>query len=128
ASFLPPGRSRPRAPRAIPGYLSPFSNGSGGQSLSTRRLSSHKPNRSGSGPVGGSKQGSLTSPRDCQRVLSPNFRLGCEDSVLRKSSVPLLLLEIVSQNRSLPPVHTIQVLRPLTSAGVSDSPPSIALK
>ena len=51
----------PRAPMSTPGYLVSLSNGSGAQSL--LRTSSHRPRRSGSGPVAFSKQGSLTSPR-----------------------------------------------------------------
>ncbi len=58
-----PARFLPRAPIFTPGYFVSFSNGSGGQSGLTTRLSSQSPNRFGSGPVAFSKQGSLTSPR-----------------------------------------------------------------
>src|SRR5262249_28981546 len=102
----------PRAPIFTPGYFVSLSKGSGGQSA--RRLSSQRPKRCGSGPVGLSKQGSLTRPRYSQRLsrLAFSFASGRDEIVFRKSSVPKLVREIESQKRSLPPVHTIQVLRP----------------
>ncbi|WP_434041890.1 MULTISPECIES: hypothetical protein [Sorangium] len=111
---------------ATPGYFASFSNGSGGQSA--RRLSSHNPKRSGSGPVAFSKQGSLTRPSHSQRLSRLNLSFGWDETVFRKSRLPLLIVEISSQKRSLPADHTIQVLRPLTSSGVRETPPSMSWK
>ena len=105
----------PRAPILTPGYFCSFSNGSGGQSGT--RWSSHRPKRFGSGPVGFVEAGSLTRPRYSQRLSRLNFRPGCDEMVFRKSSAPTLVTVSLSHRRSLPPVQTIQVFRPLIFVG-----------
>src|SRR4030095_16271910 len=91
-----------------------FSNGSGAQSL--LRVSNQRPNRSLLGVLGFSKQGSLTTPRYCQRVSRLKcLTLGCDEIIFNRSTTPKLLATRCSQKRSLPPVHTIQLLRPLSA-------------
>ncbi len=109
---------------ATPGYLASFSNGSAGQSA--RRWSSHRPKRFASGPVAASKQGSLTSPRLFQRLARVKPSSGCDDTILSRSNAPKVVAVRPSQNRSLPPLHTSHMLRPLISSGVSATPLSMS--
>ena len=53
---------------------------------------------------------------------------GWDETILRRSKRPKLETVIPSQKRSLPPVHTIHVLRPWISSRVRLPPPSMSWK
>jgi hypothetical protein len=57
-----------------------------------------------------------------------NFSEACEERILSRSKLPKLLTVMVSQKRSLPPVHTIHVLRPWISSWLRGMPPSMSWK
>jgi hypothetical protein len=67
-------------------------------------------------------------PKYAQRLLRLNGKPGAEEITFSRSKTPNPFLISPSQNRSLPPVHTSHMLRPLVSSSLSFTPLSMASK
>ena len=113
-----PAAFLPRAPISTPGYFSSFSNGSGGQSA--RALVEPEAEALGVGAGRLLEAGLVDEAEVLPAVVAaePSARGATRSSSADRAS-RALVRERSSQKRSLPPVHTIQVLRPVTSSGVS---------